>query len=58
MNKHLTPFDLHAIDEALYAINRAIEPDVEHPSDLQQKLIDARDLVWTVITSLDPTRRD
>jgi hypothetical protein len=50
--------DPKAIDEALYALNRAINPDPEHRSYTQELLVQARDKVWEVITTIDPSRKD
>lgn len=49
---------LKQIDEALYSLNRAIDPEPSYPSDVCLKLIQARDLVWNVIQTLDSTRKD
>jgi len=46
------------LEEALYAINRAINPDPSYRSDFQQKMVDVRDSIWTLILTLDPTRKD
>jgi hypothetical protein len=51
-------YNKRELDEALFALNRCLHPQVANPSNLEQKLIQARDNVWFVITSLDPTRKD
>jgi hypothetical protein len=54
-----SPLNEKALDEALYALNRAIPyPADEFPVDEVQSLIKARDIVWSIIRTINPERRD